>query len=366
MNFCPVVEHDVALQAKGDAVLASLRAWASNPANQTIADRLMNWAYLSETRHSFAIEDEVPSPEKERAFLLAMERLRDQTPLSEAYLVELQNAVISNPRAQESSFRNRQNWLQRGGRGASGVRYVPPPPEAMDALMDGLMRMANSRDSTPPLIKAALVSFGFVFIHPFMDGNGRVSRLLAHHSLNYNEALPTINDNPAILPLSVAMKKNEKGYLAALEVFSRPVRELWDVTHLDGNEFAFDFMSSPMVYAHWAGQQAVAFVTECAHAALQHALMDEATYIHAYDQAFERIDRAFDLPDRTINLLIQWIRQNDGRMPARRKQSAEVGSLTAAMVARIESMVAESFRLAVLKGKDASAQRDAEPAPNEL
>lgn len=302
----------------------------------------MTWAYLSETRDSYAIENEVPSPDKERSFLMAMEHLRDRTPLSEPYLVALQNVVISNPQRKEFAFRSHQNWLQRGGHGVLGIRYVPPPPEAIDSLMDGLMRMANSQDDTPALIKAALVSFGFVFIHPFVDGNGRVSRLLAHHSLNYNNALPTINGNPAILPLSILMKKKEKEYLAALETFSRPARDLWDV--VDGNEFHFDFRSSTMIYAHWAGHHAVAFVTACAQAALKQALEDETTFIHAYDQAFERIDRAFDLPNRTINLLIQWIQQNRGRLPARRRNATELALLTPASVERIEAIVATCFQ----------------------
>ncbi|WHZ12930.1 MAG: Filamentation induced by cAMP protein Fic [Burkholderiaceae bacterium] len=343
-DFCPVVRRDPALQDQGEEILKDLKAWSTNPDNAGVLDRVMGWAYLSETRDSYAIENEVPSPGKERAFLQAMEHLRDRTPLSEEYLVALQNVVVSNPLKTEAGFRRHQNWLQRGGHGALAVRYVPPPPEAMPSLMEGLMRMANARDDTPPLIKAALVSFGFVFIHPFIDGNGRLSRLLAHHSLNYNDALPTINGNPAILPLSVAMKKNESGYLATLEAFSKPARDLWDVTYIDGNEFAFDFKSSAMTYAHWAGQHAAAFVTACARSALRQSLIDEAAFIHAYDQAFERIDREFDLPDRTINLLIQWIQQNNGRMPERRKNATEIILLTPEMIDRIEAIVAGCFQ----------------------
>ena len=53
--------------------------------------------------------------------------------------------------------------------------------------------MANaSGGDVPPLVKAAVVSFGFVFLHPFMDGNGRLSRLLAHHSLNLQQVLPSV------------------------------------------------------------------------------------------------------------------------------------------------------------------------------
>lgn len=344
-EFCPTVRRDDALEQRGREVLERLRAWATNPDNAGILDRVMNWAYLSETRDSYAIENETPSADKEHAFLNAMQHLRDRATLDEAYLVGLQNVVITNDLKIEHEFRDRQNWLQRGGHGALAVRYVPPPPEALSALMTGLMRMANATEGdVPPLVKAALVSFGFVFIHPFMDGNGRVSRLLAHHSLNYGEALPAIDGNPAILPLSVAMKRNEKDYLAALEFFSGPARQLWDVTYIADNEFQFEFRSSPMVYAHWHGDAAAAFITHCAELALEQTLIDETFFIQAYDRAYEQIDHEFDLPNRTINLLIQWIRQNNGHMPERRKNATELVPLKPQQIERIETIVADCFK----------------------
>ena len=67
-------------------------------------------------------------------------------------------------------------------------------------------------------------------------------------------------------------------------------------------------------------------------------------FIHAYDQAFERIDREFDLPNRTINLLIQWIQQNHCRMPERRKNALELILLMPEMIDRIEAIVAGCFQ----------------------
>lgn len=344
-EYCPVVARNAALEQRGQAVLERLRIWVSDPRNLGVLDRVMNWAYLSETRDSYAIENETPAPDKERAFLQTMEQLRDQRPLSEQYLVDLQNLVITSAIKQERAFRHEQNWLQRGGHGALAVRYLPPPPAKVSELMEGLMRMANvSGGNVPPLVKAALVSFGFVLVHPFMDGNGRLSRLLAHHSLCFQGVLPTVNGNPAILPLSVAMKRNEADYLAALESFSQPVRRLWDVTYIAENEFLFDFRSSPLVYAHWSGDAAANFVTRCAAQALEQSLVEETAFLQAYDQAFERIDREFDLPNRTINLLIQWIRQNNCRMPERRRNATELLLLKPKQIERIEAIVADCFQ----------------------
>ncbi len=135
-EFCPVVKRDAALEQRGRDVLKRLRTWATAPANAGILDRVMSWAYLSETRDSYAIENETPTPDKERAFLQAMEHLRERTPLSEDYLVDLQNVVITSDIKLERAFRGRQNWLQRCGQGALAVRYVPPPPATL-ASVDG-------------------------------------------------------------------------------------------------------------------------------------------------------------------------------------------------------------------------------------
>jgi len=84
------------------------------------------------------------------------------------------------------------------------------------------MRFANhSARQVDPLVAAAVVAFGFVFLHPFMDGNGRLSRFLIHQTLCHSGAL----QNGLLLPVSVAMKHEESGYLEALKGFSKPARE---------------------------------------------------------------------------------------------------------------------------------------------
>ena len=99
-----------------------------------------------------------------------------------------------------------------------------------------------------------------------------------------------------------------------------------------------------MVYAHWHAGAAAAFVTRCAERALERSLFDETAFIQAYDEACEQIDRAFDLSNRTINLLIQWIRQNDGCLPERRRNVAELILLKPEQIERIEAIVDGGFR----------------------
>lgn len=105
-EFCPVARRDNALEQEGEAILRSLRKWATASENQFLMDRVMAWAYLSETRDSFAIENEVSTSEKENAFLQAMTHLRDRVPLTEGYyLVGLKNIVIGSPLRAEAGLR---------------------------------------------------------------------------------------------------------------------------------------------------------------------------------------------------------------------------------------------------------------------
>ena len=147
-------------------------------------------------------------------------------------------------------------------------------------------------------------------------------------------------------------------YLAALEAFSRPARQLWDVIYLADNEFRFDFKSTPGVYAHWNGDAAAQFVTTCAEQALALLLLEETRFIQAYDQAFERIDRAFNLPNRTVNLLVQWVRQNGGQMPLRRRNAPELVGLQPAQIDHIAAIVAACFSEAEPKDGQAAPHSD--------
>src|SRR5512146_783866 len=137
-----------------------------------------------------------------------------------------------------AAFRTEQNWLRGPARGAAGVTYVPPPPAVVPELMQELINLANNMAGRlDPIVAAAVVSFAFVFIHPFMDGNGRLSRFLFHHSLCRSGKL----EKGLLLPVSIAMKRNEQRYLSVLQHYSRPAREFWSVRWIDEGIYDFKF-----------------------------------------------------------------------------------------------------------------------------
>ena len=152
MHFCPVVRKPPALLALIDKdILGQAQAFAQS-VGQAMLARALNWAYLSETEGSFAIEGEAPSANKATLFAALLRRAHEQRPLTEELLVELQNAVVSNPFDKAVQFRTEQNRLQRDAPGAAGVTYVPPEPELRPVNMTcARPRRACSAMLSPPI-----------------------------------------------------------------------------------------------------------------------------------------------------------------------------------------------------------------------
>jgi Fic/DOC family len=198
---------------------------------------------------------------------------------------------------------------------------VPPPAELLPSLIDGQAKLADGRlaDGLHPLLRAALVSFGFVFAHPFLDGNGRLSRFLAHYTLCQSGAL----SSGYILPLSTAMKRNESAYLAALQSFSVPARELWQVNWLDADSFTFDFRGHSSIYRYFDATRLCEFTYAMAQESLRHDLRAEIEFLHCYDRVLREVNALYDIDGTTLSKLIRMTLSNGGTLSKlRRKQFA--------------------------------------------
>lgn len=333
-GYCPTVERTPTINALIDAgVLAQANTFIRSLSHEMM-DCALAWAYLSETESSFAIERETPSERKAESFSNLLRQAHDPQPLSEPYLAALQSSVVSSVIDQASSFRGEQNWLRGPLRGSAGVTYVPPAPEQVAELMHGLISFANgeARD-IDPLVAASVISFGFVFIHPFMDGNGRLSRFLFHHALCQSGKL----EKGFMLPVSIAMKRNEADYLAALNGFSKKARRYWEVTWLDGDEYAFKFTGHPSLYQFWDATACVEFGFKMAQQALEVDLRKETEFLAQYDQIVRAVNDAVDLRNSDLAaLVVSCLQQNGTLSKNRRKQyGVRVPEFTFALIERV-------------------------------
>ena len=349
LAFCPVVRKtDVVLQGLQHDVLAHAKAFAAAISPQML-ERALSWAYLSETEGSFAIEGETPTEDKASRFAALLKRAHDPRPLTESYLIALQNATVSNPFDQATQFRTEQNRLQGNALGAAGVTYVPPRPALCAELMEQLMALSNQRPAgLDPLAHAGLVSFAFVFLHPFMDGNGRLSRYLIHHCLGQSGALPA----GFLLPVSVAMKKHEERYWQALTAFSRPARELCQVLWAGDDQYSYTWQSGEDVWFRYMDvTEGVAFALAMAQASLEIHLRQEVEFLGLFDDVARTINNRHDLRSTDLATLIVTTYQNGGKLSNnRRKRFAD--RVQAHVLDAIEAAVARRMLGQLLSDSD--------------
>ena len=324
LDYCVTVQRTEAIQNLLDEDILEQTRLFFEQTEKPIMDRAITWAYLSETEGSFAIERETVPENKAEAFACLLRKAFDPEVCDEAYLSRLQNAVITNPLDRAACYRGVQNWLHNGLRGASGVAYLPPPPELLEDIMPHIANLADTlHKKVDPLVAAGIVSFAFVYAHPFMDGNGRLSRFLFHRTLAQSGRMETRATGKMLLPVSVAMKRHESEYLRALQSFSTPARNLWDVRWIDQEQFDFKLNGGGAPYRYWDATDAVHFSLQMAKEALREDLQAEVNTLVRYDAIYRQVDAIHDVRNSELSLLIRSCLQNAGVVSKnRRKQFA--------------------------------------------
>ena len=329
-----VLRHD--WQAEGAAALAVGKG------DDALIRRALNYLYLKETRSSFAIERETPSEARAARFVDALKQAgagSTDDALSESNLSELQNLIVDT-RFAEKSFRRTQNYVAATVRWKPVIHYVPPPPGALTGLMAGLANAVARLGATEPLAQAAVASFGFVFHHPFEDGNGRLHRYLLHDFMTRSRVLP----GGLALPVSAAILDDRRGYDDALEAYSKTVEAMvtyemkgqdeMTVTNFDeaGWVWRYPDLTPQVEYLGRVLRRSVEMVAE------------EMAYLAQYD-VLEKTARAIiDMPDRRLTELLSQIHSNGGRL-SNNKRKQRFPELLDEEVAKVESVYAEVFGL---------------------
>lgn len=169
-------------------------------------------------------------------YIRALERGREllqELPLSLRLLREMHAVLLQGVRGQSRApgeFRRVQNWIGPQGSSLAEARYVPPPPGPMLEGLDALERFWHIPHDLPPLVEVALVHYQFEAIHPFLDGNGRIGRLLITLLLLERGLLP----EPALY-LSAYFERHRSDYYdLLLKVSQQGAWEEWLGFFLDG------------------------------------------------------------------------------------------------------------------------------------
>ena len=333
-DFCPTVRRSAVPPSPNlGELLAEARRTLDTVSDPALYERALSYLYLSETRGSFEIERERPSSDKQERFVQLLRRAGETT-VSEDWLVSLQHAVVRDVFSREASYRTKQNWLEDG---TGRITFFPPPPDALRRAMVGWETFVNDdQRCTDALVKAACAAFGFVYLHPFLDGNGRLHRFLIHHVLTHWAPLP----GGAVLPVSAVILKHLPEYLGVLSGFSRPVTRLWD--YLRGDvEPVVTRSPGGRAYRFFDASREVAFLHRMIQLAVEDEIPRELAWLRGYDLAFQQLEAEFDLPRKDLSALIRMIQSNQGMLSAHRRK--QYFHLPAEVLERIEVIVQQAF-----------------------
>ncbi len=304
--------------------------------------RAVSYLYLKETKASFAIEREEVTPERGERFVAVLARSGTGRPedfLSAARLTELQNIIV-DPRYAEKGFRQQQNFVgQTLPNFQEKVHYVCPLPALVPALIAGLAGFRERSADLPAPLRAAVASFGFVYVHPFLDGNGRLHRLLLHDSL----ALDGYTDPGLVLPFSSVMLRDSASYDRVLESVSRIVNqrvryrlERDQTLIVENPEDAAPAWRYLDLTAH------VEYVLDLIEVTVRRDLPDELSILEQIDRLTSAVKNVVDLPSRKLGILLSHLRENRGRLSAR-KRTSTFAELTDEEVRAIEAAYHEVF-----------------------
>jgi Fic family protein len=167
-----------------------------------------------------------------RAMESGLQRL-EMLPVSTRLIREMHAVILAGVRGrdrQPGELRSTQNWIGPSGATIETATFVPPPPEKLGELLSDLERFVHEEPGLPPLVQAALIHYQFETIHPFLDGNGRLGRLLIVFFLVVRDRLPE-----PLLYLSPYFEVRRNQYYEALQgVRERGDFDQWLGLFLDG------------------------------------------------------------------------------------------------------------------------------------
>lgn len=340
-RFCPMVRRTPELDRYARMRLDAEARRIVGRTHPEIVRRAAQILHYDDSKASFEIEGEHARQDRRLrwAWATANASRRDLT-VNE--LGRLQMIVIGDARFVQLGLRTEGGWIGERDRVTMDPipEHISARPEDLPDLMRGIVEYANRTAETPvdPVVVAAVLSFGFVYIHPFEDGNGRLHRWLIHH------ALTRAGYNPPnlVFPVSVPMLRHITDYREVLTGYSREVLPLveWRTTGQHNVEVLNDTAD---YYRFFDATAHAEFLYKCVEETVTRDLPQEVAYLEGYDEFSRRVqEETADMPEKTVNLLAQFLRQNNGRL-SKRARSREFARLSPDEVGRVEELYGRCF-----------------------
>lgn len=335
-GFCPLVFRTSVLEEFAAMDLARRAQNAVADVPRDLLSRTAAFLLLADSRSSYAIEGErAPQNQIQRWGQAIGEAGR--RPLNLDELLRLQRIVIGDARFVKLGLRQDGGFIGEHDR----ETRMPLPAHIiaragdLPSLIEGMVGFDRGAAlGLDAVVAAAVLAFGFVYVHPFEDGNGRIHRYLMHHVL----AQRGFNPAGVVFPVSAAILERRDEYRAVLEDYSRRLLPLieWEPT-AGGNVHVLNQTAD--YYRFFDATPHTEFFYRCVQAVIETNLPRETEFLRRYDRFRDQVQAIVEMPDSTVDLLFRFLRQNGGKL-SRRARENEFAQLTDAETASVEGVYA--------------------------
>lgn len=341
IDFCPLIYRTPKLEEYIKANLANQQKIVLTGIRKDILQRASAFLLLRDSKASFIIEGESPKSKRAARWGQAIGQagMRD---LSKEELLRLQQLVIENPRFLEMGYRKKGGFVGEHDRttGEPIPDHISAKWQDLETLMEGFLETDALllKSDMDAVISAAAIAFGFVFIHPLEDGNGRLHRYLMHHVLSKKK----FSQQSIIFPVSAAILDKIDDYRKVLETYSLPLLDFihWKETkdhNIEVLNYTIDF------YRYFDATKQAEFLYDCVHETIQHIIPKEVEYLTQYDAFKKTLENEYEMPDKLIAILVRFLEQDNGSL-SKRAREKEFEGLTDKEVLFIEKTYGEIFR----------------------
>ena len=314
--FCPIVYVADTVEDALAFDVASAWTGLEDEFGAELLRRSAVWMTVKESKSSFAIEGEGKQYDRIQRFAVVMEQeLGQHDEVFAATTLEyLQRSILGES---ATAYGVRRSPIFVGESRVDIVHYVAPRWDMVRDMLDGLSDCDRLTVGRHPLLRAAVLSFGFVYVHPLTDGNGRISRFLVNDVLRRDGVLP----EPFVLPISAVISGSMRDYDRTLEILSKPLMRryaseyrlgqpvryedgLVSTLHFDAYDEAEPVWRYPELTDH------VAYLAGVVRSTIEDELRQEAGQMRAYRGARDAVNEVVEGPDEDLYRIVRSVHDN--------------------------------------------------------